>query len=95
LTCLSRLVAILLLKAGIDPDQTWYDEVISLPLGVFILVHFQNDPLSILCNVLIDVIPEATRKLGEHRRARQVHPHSRSDNPGATALRFPGGRKRF
>src|SRR5205823_5267297 len=55
---LSHLTAVVLIRCGIDPEKTWLDEIIVIPLGVVVLLRFGNEPWSIASYVLVSLIPE-------------------------------------
>jgi hypothetical protein len=62
---LSQTVAVLLIRFGIDPEKTFLDEFITIPLGIFILLHFGNEVWSIVSFVALSVIPETILRFHE------------------------------
>jgi hypothetical protein len=56
---LSQTVAVILIRMNVDPETTFLDEIITIPLGGFILLHFGNEIWSIAAFVALSVIPEA------------------------------------
>ncbi len=57
LEVISNVVAMLLIRVGIDPDYSLLDEIVAFPLAWYVLSHFQNDYSSMLSFALAGLLP--------------------------------------
>lgn len=62
--CFTQLLAVILIFFGIDPEKNWLDEIISIPLAVWVLWHFGNEPWSIGSYLAMALIPEVILRTG-------------------------------
>src|SRR5262249_19861871 len=53
----ARLIAVILIKLGVNVEKTWLDEVLGIIVGAFILRHFGNDWLAIAVFALFELLP--------------------------------------
>lgn len=59
---LNHLIALLLMARGVDPSRTWWDELISAPLAIGIMLFFQNDIWGVLGFLAFSLVPELAAK---------------------------------
>jgi hypothetical protein len=59
----ARLIAVLLIRLGIDVEKTWLDEILGIAAGAFILRHFGNDWLSIAAYASFELAPTVLGRL--------------------------------
>jgi hypothetical protein len=60
---ISKVVDMVIIRFGQDPDTTWLDEIIKIPFVCYVLLHFQNDYLSLLIFLLAGLAPALPVKL--------------------------------
>lgn len=66
--CLTQLIAVTLIKFRIDPETSWLDEIIGMPLGMLILWRFGSDWVSIVSFVALSLVPEIVIRLSSNPR---------------------------
>jgi hypothetical protein len=59
----ARLIAVVLIKLGVDVEKSWLDEIIGIAIGALILRHFGNDGLSIAVYALYELLPTAVGRM--------------------------------
>lgn len=64
---LNRLVAVVLLRCGVDVAKVWLDEIIGTLLGIALLAYFGNTWLSLAAFVAVALLPEAYRRWRQSR----------------------------
>lgn len=57
IAAIGRLLALLMLRCGINVEKVWYDEILGILLGVVVLHVFGNDWANICVYVLAEVLP--------------------------------------
>lgn len=54
---MAKTIAMLLIRVGVDPDATFLDEIIALPLVAYLLLHFEADVTSVAAVALTGCLP--------------------------------------